>query len=95
MKCSCFECRNYSENIEFIGEFCKPCYTLITTGKISAGSSFIHDLVNENNKINKMIDAVAQLMENSLFEARMLLLDSKIGKQIIGDNDDKNSKKLL
>lgn len=41
-KCIVFGCKNHSDQGSFIGDICKPCYKLITTGELSPqGTSFI------------------------------------------------------
>lgn len=41
-KCIVFGCKNHSHEGLFIGDVCKPCYAVITTGELPRqGTSFI------------------------------------------------------
>ena len=43
-KCVVYGCVNYTNYAEFL---CTPCHTMITTGQVGAGTTFIHDMANE------------------------------------------------
>ena len=45
MKCIVHGCSNHSEEGEFVGDMCKPCHDMITTGRADKPSdNFIHKL---------------------------------------------------
>jgi hypothetical protein len=47
-KCIIYGCCNEKHQGEFIGDICKPCYEIITTGKAEHNSTnFIHNLYDE------------------------------------------------
>lgn len=59
VKCMVRGCPNESDYGTFIGDLCFPCYTTITTGKISPHSmSFISALKRENDKLKEQLSEV-------------------------------------
>ena len=59
-KCIVKGCDNHSNHGEFVGDICKPCYVMLTTGNCgSVGNTFIHAM-------REFIDAVldSQNMSN-------------------------------
>lgn len=47
MKCIVKGCVNHKGEGGFSGPLCSPCYTMITTGVVEYGHTFIHDLRDE------------------------------------------------
>lgn len=47
MKCLVKGCVNHDHEGGFNGLLCSPCYTMITTGDVAYGHTFIHDLRDE------------------------------------------------
>lgn len=53
-KCIVYGCRNHKNEGMFVGEMCSPCYSMITTGKITHSDSFLNritSLESENTRI--------------------------------------------
>ena len=46
-------CENHSSQGKFIGGLCLPCHTMLTTGKLRSGATFIHDM---QARLHKIID---------------------------------------
>lgn len=61
MKCLVKGCVNQDHEGGFNGLLCSPCYTMITTGDVAYGHTFIHDLRDE-------LLVVATLFENCMEE---------------------------
>lgn len=47
MKCIVKGCENHEHEGGFTGLLCTPCHIMITTGIVSYGHTFIHDLRDE------------------------------------------------
>jgi hypothetical protein len=62
--CACWCCQNPKDDGKFVGEFCMPCYELITTGVGEYGTSFIHQLKSRLKNIQEALIAVRKLTEN-------------------------------
>lgn len=63
-KCIVKGCVNHIHQGGFIGDMCVPCYEMITTGKISYGKTFIHDLRDKIVKYEKLIESLTNLIES-------------------------------
>ena len=50
-KCLVDGCTNTSSQGKFNGDPCMPCHTMLTTGNIKSGATFIHDLRDRMRKI--------------------------------------------
>lgn len=53
-KCVVKGCSNHSDEGEFVGEFCRPCYTMLTTGKVNPSPAwFVKEITNAREKVLK------------------------------------------
>lgn len=53
-KCVVKGCSNRSDEGEFVGEFCRPCYTMLTTGKLNPSSAwFVKEITNAKEEVLK------------------------------------------
>ena len=50
-KCIVKGCTNTSDKGMFVGELCQPCHTMITTGTVRSGTTFIHEVRERLTKI--------------------------------------------
>ncbi len=57
MKCIVSGCTNHAHEGRFMGDLCSPCYTMLTSGTISGGTTFIHAMRNRITKIKSAIDS--------------------------------------
>lgn len=62
--CACWCCQNNSKDGDFVGEFCAPCYELITTGRGRYGTSWIHQLKTRLLSIEQSLNKVRDIVEN-------------------------------
>lgn len=46
-KCIVKGCRNHKHEGEFVGVLCAPCHSMLTTGRIEPGATFVHHLNTE------------------------------------------------
>lgn len=46
-KCIVDGCQNHTDQGQFIGDLCFPCYHMVTEGKIGYGTTFIHELLQK------------------------------------------------
>lgn len=47
VRCIVKGCVNHKDEGKFVGDLCNPCYMMLTTGSISSGHTFIHDLLHD------------------------------------------------
>ena len=62
-KCIVKDCQNHKHEGQFIGDICKPCYIMITTGDVVYSSNFIYKLKEdqkEESVVVKMSDEFTQ-----------------------------------
>lgn len=62
MKCIVLDCKNYKGEGVFVGDICRPCYDMITKGRMNPSYNFIYeiwlelkDAKTKLEKINKII----------------------------------------
>lgn len=64
-KCIVMRCPNLRDQGPFVGDLCKPCYNILTTGKIGPTSSFLGDLKKEldnlKTEVSKLEDKLIML----------------------------------
>ena len=57
-KCIVYGCKNHQSQGKFVGDICSPCHTMLTTGNVQYGTTFIHSI---NNDLTRIKDAAKQL----------------------------------
>lgn len=68
-KCIVKGCANRPSQGMFVGELCKPCHSMITTGHIGHGETFVHQLAKGFQRLkdeqSRIDDAIDVTPENS------------------------------
>ena len=54
-KCIVHGCENRKGEGTFVGELCSPCHTMLTTGRIGPGSTFIHKIAWQRDTLLRLI----------------------------------------
>ena len=67
-KCLVKGCKNRSDQGTFVGDLCYPCYEMLTTGRISYGKTFIHELFKKRNGL--FINEAIEKAEDAIFNLR-------------------------
>ena len=53
-KCVVKGCSNHRDEGKFVGEFCSPCYTMLTTGKVTPSPAwFVEEITNAKEEVLK------------------------------------------
>lgn len=72
-KCLVKGCANHQSQGMFVGELCKPCHSMITTGHIGCGKTFIHQLAGSYRQLlegdsrgNDAIDVTPEIIAPKL-----------------------------
>lgn len=63
-RCIVHGCQNCKSEGRFVGDICGPCYMMLTTGVIGKGTTFIHQIKEENNTLRNWIEALAKQIHN-------------------------------
>jgi len=64
-KCIVHECVNHKHEGQFVGEICKPCYIMLTTGKELDSFNFIASLRNSRDKWRECAENLATCLRAS------------------------------
>lgn len=60
-KCVVKGCSNHSDEGEFVWEFCSPCYTMLTTGKLNPSSAwFVKEITNAKEEVLKDVTVTSK-----------------------------------
>jgi len=62
-KCIVHECTNHKHEGQFVGEICKPCYIMLTTGKELDSFNFIASLRNSRDKWRECAEELAERLK--------------------------------
>ncbi len=54
-KCIVHDCENWSDQGNFVGSLCDPCYELIRTGKLNHGKTFLHRALQIQDLISRIL----------------------------------------
>ena len=68
VECAVLGCVNRSNQGNFNGPICTPCWNMITSGKIANGQTFIHHLKTERDAFESRVIKVVGLI-NSIEDA--------------------------
>ena len=60
-KCIVKGCNNRPHEGTFVGCLCSPCYTMLRTGNVSFGGTFIHDIEHERQQLQADLGSVVAL----------------------------------
>lgn len=63
IKCKAWCCSNYQHQGDFIGEFCSPCYTKITTGEGKYGTAWFYQLGDRWQEMKDKLNAISKIIE--------------------------------
>ena len=62
-KCIVKGCDNHSNHGKFVGDICKPCYVMLTTGKCGpVGNTFIHAMQEFIDKASAFLNPCTKIM---------------------------------
>lgn len=56
MKCLVLDCANHTHQGRFIGPLCSPCHTMITTGQLGYGATFVHKLGDRVEELERLVE---------------------------------------
>ena len=78
-KCIVKGCTNHKEQGEFVGDLCKPCHTMITTGEIGSTNSFLKT-VNEQEvaKVKNELDDFYKKQCEAMKKRALNKLDARL-----------------
>jgi len=82
VECLVKGCTNKRHEGKFIGDLCAPCHEMITTGEIGSGATFVHRVLSDLRRTEKMNEKMWS-KNNAIYE----LANAGVGRNITLDQD--------
>ena len=62
-KCIVHNCPNHKHEGSFIGDLCAPCHTMITSGEIKYGKTFVHEIRDRIEELEATLAKAVEIAE--------------------------------